>query len=83
MFCAAGQLRFIKHKLKNAPNDHVLNDADGNPMTLRAVFQALGLNAYDLSIDMLDMYVRTPAVYVCVCLRACVCVCLLLAKVRA
>ena len=61
MLPASMQLRFIKHKLKHFPNDRVLNDADGNPMTLRAVFQALGLNAYDLSIDMLDMYVFTSA----------------------
>ena len=49
------QLRFIKHKLKHFPNDKVLKDADGNALTLRDVFTALGVTAYDLSIDMLDM----------------------------
>lgn len=48
-------LRFIKAKLKNAPNDVVIV-RDGNLLTLEQVFKSLNLTAYDLSIDALDMH---------------------------
>ena len=48
-------LRFIKAKIKRHSDDVVLHQG-GKPMTLRDVFQLLGLTAYDLSIDTLDMH---------------------------
>jgi AMP deaminase len=48
-------LRFIKHKLKKHPGD-VVKTREGKPVTLAQVFQELGLTAYDLSIDTLDMH---------------------------
>lgn len=48
-------LRFIKHKLKNFPND-IVTYRDGQGVTLAHVFQSLNLTAYDLSIDTLDMH---------------------------
>ena len=48
-------LRFIKAKIKRHADDVVLC-RDGEPMTLHQVFQLLGLTAYDLSIDTLDMH---------------------------
>lgn len=48
-------LRFIKAKIKRHSDDVVLLQ-DGQPMTLHEVFQSLGLTAYDLSIDTLDMH---------------------------
>ena len=48
-------LRFIKSKLKRAPND-VCIFRDEKYLTLDQVFQSLNLTAYDLSIDTLDMH---------------------------
>lgn len=48
-------LRFIKQKLKQAPNDKVII-RDGQELTLQQVFDSLKLTAYDLSIDALDMH---------------------------
>ncbi|KAG8958091.1 AMP deaminase [Tulasnella sp. 419] len=48
-------LRFIKSKMKRSPNDVVIF-RDGAELTLEQVFQSLGLTAYDLSIDTLDMH---------------------------
>eukprot|EP01038_Epipyxis_sp_PR26KG_P007929 gene7929-10762_t len=48
-------LRFIKHKLKQAPNEAVVF-RDGKFLTLGEVFKSLNLTAYDLSIDTLDMH---------------------------
>ncbi|KAH7100848.1 AMP deaminase [Auriculariales sp. MPI-PUGE-AT-0066] len=48
-------LRFIKSKMKRSPNDVVIF-RDGKELTLEQVFQSLGLSAYDLSIDTLDMH---------------------------
>ncbi|CAM9724225.1 unnamed protein product [Ectocarpus sp. 4 AP-2014] len=48
-------LRFIKHKLKRCPNE-VVSYRDGRFMTLQEVFKSLRLNAYDLSVDTLDMH---------------------------
>lgn len=48
-------LRFIKSKIKRYPNDVVLRRGD-KTMTLSDVFNMLGLTAYDLSIDTLDMH---------------------------
>ena len=48
-------LRFIKHKLRTANQERVLF-RDGKYMTLGEVFKSLGLTAYDLSIDTLDMH---------------------------
>ncbi|RUS35612.1 hypothetical protein BC938DRAFT_482163 [Jimgerdemannia flammicorona] len=49
-------LRFIKAKMKKAPEDVVIF-RDGKELTLAEVFQSLNLTAYDLSIDTLDMHV--------------------------
>ena len=48
-------LRFIKSKLKHAP-DELVTFRDGRFMTLLEVFESLGLSAYDLSTDTLDMH---------------------------
>eukprot|EP01035_Chromulina_nebulosa_P019479 gene19479-25361_t len=48
-------LRFIKHKLKNTPNEIVVF-RDGRFLTLGEVFKSLHITAYDLSIDTLDMH---------------------------
>ncbi|XP_067135225.1 AMP deaminase 2 isoform X2 [Centruroides vittatus] len=48
-------LRFIKKTLKNHANDIVCEEK-GNKMTLSQVFQILNVNAYDLSVDMLDVH---------------------------
>ena len=48
-------LRFMKHKLKRC-SDEVVLERNGKFLTLRQVFESLGLTAYDLSIDYLDMH---------------------------
>lgn len=48
-------LRFIKSKMKRTPDDVVIF-RDGKYLTLAEVFASLGLTAYDLSIDTLDMH---------------------------
>ncbi|KAI8970397.1 hypothetical protein BDF20DRAFT_891020 [Mycotypha africana] len=48
-------LRFIKSKMKKSPDDVVIY-RDGEHLTLQGVFESLGLTAYDLSIDTLDMH---------------------------
>ncbi|KAA0158124.1 hypothetical protein FNF31_05539 [Cafeteria roenbergensis] len=48
-------LRFIKHKLRYSPDEVVARTKDGKPETLAEVFAELGLSAYDLSVDTLDM----------------------------
>ncbi|KAG2201548.1 hypothetical protein INT47_007425 [Mucor saturninus] len=48
-------LRFIKSKMKKSPEDEVIY-RDGEHLTLKGVFESLGLTAYDLSIDTLDMH---------------------------
>jgi len=48
-------LRFIKHKLRYNPKEHVIIK-DGRTLTLGEVFVSLNLTAYDLSIDTLDMH---------------------------
>lgn len=48
-------LRFIKSKMKRYPNDVVIF-RDGHELTLEQVFRSLGLDAYELSIDTLDMH---------------------------
>lgn len=53
-------LRFIKSKLKNHPDDKVIV-RDGKVLTLKEVFESLGLSSYDLSIDTLDMHARKDA----------------------
>lgn len=52
-------LRFIKSKMKKSPDEVVLF-RDGKHLTLKEVFESINLTAYDLSIDTLDMHVRTP-----------------------
>lgn len=51
-------LRFIKSKMKKSPDEVVLF-RDGKHLTLKEVFESVNLTAYDLSIDTLDMHVRT------------------------
>ena len=53
-------LRFIKAKMKRFPDDKV-TVRDGNVLTLQQVFESLGLTAYDLSIDTLDMHAHSDA----------------------
>lgn len=48
-------LRFIKSKMKKSPDDAVIY-RDNEHLTLKGVFESLGLTAYDLSIDTLDMH---------------------------
>ncbi|KAI9030721.1 hypothetical protein CLU79DRAFT_802357 [Phycomyces nitens] len=48
-------LRFIKSKMKRSPDDIVIY-RDDKHLTLAGVFESLGLTAYDLSIDTLDMH---------------------------
>ncbi|MFH4980217.1 hypothetical protein AB6A40_006926 [Gnathostoma spinigerum] len=48
-------LRFIKKKMKTE-KDTVVAVKNGKPITLAEVFENLGLNAYDLSVDMLDVH---------------------------
>ncbi|CAM9640461.1 unnamed protein product, partial [Discosporangium mesarthrocarpum] len=48
-------LRFIKHKLKQCANE-IVSFRDGRFMTLSEVFKSLRINAYDLSVDTLDMH---------------------------
>ncbi|KAI9255489.1 hypothetical protein BY458DRAFT_535519 [Sporodiniella umbellata] len=48
-------LRFIKSKMKKSPDDVVIY-RDEHYLTLKGVFESLGLTAYDLSIDTLDMH---------------------------
>ncbi|ANB14693.1 AMP deaminase [Sugiyamaella lignohabitans] len=48
-------LRFIKYKMKKFPNEVVIY-RDNKLLTLTQVFDSLGLTAYDLSIDTLDMH---------------------------
>ena len=48
-------LRFIKSKIKKSPDEIVIY-RDAKYMTLAEVFKSLGLQAYDLSIDTLDMH---------------------------
>lgn len=49
-------LRFIKSKMKKAPNE-IVCQRDGQELTLDQVFESLGFSAYELSIDTLDMHV--------------------------
>ncbi|RHZ68267.1 hypothetical protein Glove_296g28 [Diversispora epigaea] len=53
-------LRFIKSKLRKNGNDQVIY-RDNKVLTLIEVFQSLGLTAYDLSIDTLDMHAHTDS----------------------
>lgn len=50
-------LRFIKSKMKKCPDEKVIT-RDGKSLSLKEVFESIGLTAYDLSIDTLDMHVR-------------------------
>ena len=51
-------LRFIKKTLKKDSDTEVLR-RDGRVYTLKEVFESLGLTAYDLSIDTLDMHAHS------------------------
>lgn len=53
-------LRFIKSKMKKCPHEVVIF-RDGKLLTLRQVFETLGLTAYDLNIDTLDMHAHSDA----------------------
>ncbi|PIL22423.1 hypothetical protein GSI_15111 [Ganoderma sinense ZZ0214-1] len=53
-------LRFIKSKMKRSPNDVVIF-RDGKELTLDEVFKSLGLSAYELSIDTLDMHAHNDS----------------------
>lgn len=53
-------LRFIKSKMKKSPNEVVIY-RDGTFLTLAKVFESLGLTAYDLNIETLDMHAHSDA----------------------
>lgn len=53
-------LRFIKSKMKKSPHEVVIC-RDGKLLTLARVFESLGLTAYDLNIDTLDMHAHSDA----------------------
>uniref|UniRef100_A0A915BZG5 AMP deaminase n=1 Tax=Parascaris univalens TaxID=6257 RepID=A0A915BZG5_PARUN len=48
-------LRFIKKKIKTE-KDTVVLEKNGKKITLAEVFRGLGIDAYDLSVDMLDVH---------------------------
>ncbi|VDK75615.1 unnamed protein product [Litomosoides sigmodontis] len=48
-------LRFIKKKMKTE-KDTVVLERNGKKITLEQVFEGLGISAYDLSVDMLDVH---------------------------
>ncbi|KAI1723455.1 adenosine/AMP deaminase domain-containing protein [Ditylenchus destructor] len=48
-------LRFIKKKMKTEA-DVVVHEQNGKKITMRQLFESLGLGAYDLSVDMLDVH---------------------------
>ncbi|VDM60447.1 unnamed protein product [Angiostrongylus costaricensis] len=48
-------LRFIKKKIKTEANTVVL-EKDNQPITMKEVFTKMGIDAYDLSVDMLDVH---------------------------
>ncbi|VIO88204.1 adenosine monophosphate deaminase, putative [Brugia malayi] len=48
-------LRFIKKKMKTE-KDTVVLERNGMKITLEQVFEGLGISAYDLSVDMLDVH---------------------------
>ena len=53
-------LRYIKSKMKKAPHEEVM-ERDGQLMSLEDVFKSIKLDAYDLSIDTLDMHAHTDS----------------------
>ncbi|CAI5440793.1 unnamed protein product [Caenorhabditis angaria] len=48
-------LRFIKKKIKTEA-DVVVLEKDGQKVTMKEVFKKMGIDAYDLSVDMLDVH---------------------------
>lgn len=50
-------LSFIRSKVNACPND-VVTHRDGRDLTLKEVFDSLGLSAYDLSFDSLDTHAQ-------------------------
>jgi hypothetical protein len=48
-------LRFIKKKMRTEP-DTIVGSKNGQPQTLRQVFEELNITAYDMSVDMLDVH---------------------------
>ena len=48
-------LRFIRRKARQFPDDLVMLDREGKPVTLRQVFEDLGVNPADLSLDKLNV----------------------------
>ncbi|KAI6221908.1 AMP deaminase [Aphelenchoides fujianensis] len=48
-------LRFIKKKLKTE-SDHVVMEKNGQPLTMKQMFDQFNIDAYDLSVDVLDVH---------------------------
>ena len=48
-------MKYIKRKLKQEP-DVVVIERNGKKFTLKEVFESLGLSAYDLSVDLIDVH---------------------------
>ncbi|CAI9737662.1 AMP deaminase 2-like [Octopus vulgaris] len=49
-------LRFIKKQMKVNPSEIVSCGKDGKMMKLKEVFDSLGINTYELNVDMLDVH---------------------------
>ncbi|PAA86797.1 hypothetical protein BOX15_Mlig000037g1, partial [Macrostomum lignano] len=49
-------LRFIKRCLKACPGEKVYVDKSGQLLSLKEIFEAMKITAYDLNIDMLDVH---------------------------
>lgn len=60
-------LRFIKKTLRTRPEE-VVALVNGQPKTLRSVFEDMKLEAYDLNVDMLD--VHAVGCFICLCILA-------------
>eukprot|EP00808_Paulinella_micropora_P019542 g9322.t1 len=55
-------LRFIKHKMRTAPDDVVMKK-NGEDVTLKKLFEVMGLVVHDLSIDLLDVNAGSGQAY--------------------
>ncbi|KAL6048669.1 AMP deaminase [Balamuthia mandrillaris] len=48
-------LSFIKRKIRDSPNDEVLTDKEGKPLTLQQFISTLGLKIDEFTVDSLDV----------------------------
>lgn len=47
---------FIRKMIEDHPDELVCKDKEGNPMSLRQVFESMNLTSYDISADLLDVH---------------------------